>query len=355
MRGRILIVIAPLLAGASIREVAQMDGANLQAPSWSPDGTQLAFEANFHDKKTIALYVGDGETFSQVHTANRATSELTAGFSTKNAGGVAHELTWAPASVGRFLYSASSDNFDYDLYISGGGAVAKAEGADGGAAWSPDGRHIAFTSARTGEGDLYLIEVANIERAPRQLTRPRTSSELHVSWSPQSDELVFVGHSRTGDNIWLIPGLESAAVQLTTWRGNQIHPRYSPVDRQVAFYANKEDPARFDLYVMAAKGRSEPKQMLTGVVPDPRGPAWTPDGKHILAVVDDDDAFDPISAVNVTSGAVTRLSLETVGHGGIDVTERDGTPWIAYIAQGAARDAQRDFKRLYAGPLDGLP
>ena len=72
-------------------------------------------------------------------------------------------------------------------------------------------------------------------------------------------------------------------------------------------------------------------------------------------MVNDDEAFDPIAAVNTESGAVSRLSLGTVGHGDLDVTEREGSLWIAYVAQGGVVDAQRDFKRLYAGPIDGLP
>jgi len=352
----VFLALVPLLLGAKGAEVAAVDGANLQAPSWSPDGSKLAYEANFHDKKVVQLFVGDGASFEQVRTSARASTDLTAGFSKKGSGGaVVHEIAWAPAAVGRYVFSASSDAFDYDLYISGGGPVAKAPGADGGAAWSPDGKYIAFTSARTGEGDLYLIDVANIEKPPKQLTKPRTSSELYVSWSPNSDELVFVGHSRTGDNIWLIPGLDSAAVQLTAWSGNQIHPRYSPTETVIAFYANKDETDRFDLYAMPAKGRADAKRLVKGVVPNAGGPAWTPDGKHLIVVVDDDDAFDPIAAVNVETGAVKRLPLGTVGHGDLAVAKKDGAYWLAYVAQGKTHDAARDFKRLFTAELDGLP
>jgi Tol biopolymer transport system component len=357
VRRPLVLVLTPFLVGATPSlEWARADGANIQAPCWSLDGKQLSYEANYHDRKVIELYVGDGTTFRRVTPSSRVSTGLTAGFSTRaSSGGVAHELTWAPPSVGRFLYAASSDRFDYDLYLSEGGPVAKSPGADGGAAWSPDGRYIAFTSARTGEGDIYLIDVSEIEKPPRQLTMPRTSSELHVNWAPTSDALVFVGHSRTGDNVWLLPDLDSAPVQLTTWRGNQIHPRYSPVNATVAFYANHDDPNRFDLYVMAASAGSEAKRLVKGVVVNERGPAWTPDGKHVLVVVDDNDAFDPIVAVDVQTASVRRLSLDTVGHGDLDVTARDGVFWLAYVAQGRSTDAVRDFKRLFASPIEGLP
>jgi Tol biopolymer transport system component len=123
----------------------------------------------------------------------------------------------------------------------------------------------------------------------------------------------------------------------------------------VAFYANREDPNRFDLYAVPASAGSEAKQLVKGVVPNKRGPAWTPDGKYVLVVSDDNDAFDPIVAVDVRTGATHRLQLDTVGHGDLDVTARDGQFWIAYVAQGRSKDAVRDFKRLFVSPIDGLP
>jgi len=329
--------------------VASIPGANLQRPAWSADGSKLSFEANFFEEKRIELYVGTPfqGAFERVQATTRAASVVTQGFRRSMGGQVAHELTWAPSTVkaGTFVFSASNEGFDYDLYLSGGTPVAPSPGADGGAAWSPDGTKIVFTSARTGEGDLYLIDTATIEAAPRRLTSMNDSSELYVTWSSDSQTLAFVAHTKSGDNIWLLPSVGARPARLTSWPGNQIRPRFSPTEDRLAFYANQEDPGRFDLYVVDVGGT--PKVLVRGVYPDARGPTWTPDGRHIVFVADDDEAYDPVRAVDVARQNVRTLPTGTVGNTDLDVTVRDGQMWLSVVAQGRTHDEARGYKRLF--------
>lgn len=355
-RTALLLLSLPLLMAASGQEVAHREGANIQRPAWSPDGKQLSYEANFHEKKEIELHVGDPHTkrFTRVQPSARSGTGLTQGFNTSaSAGKVSHELSWAPASIGRFVYSSSTDAKDYDLYISGGGSIAPHPAADGGAAWSPDGRHIVFTSSRTGQGDLYLTDVNTIEAPPRRLTRDPEASELYVSWSPDGSSLTWVGHSSRGDNIWILPSLDGQAQQLTNWKGSQIRPTWSPAGGRVAFYANAQEDDRFDLYVMDARAGATPSLLVRGVVPDARGPAWTPDGAHLVFTLNKDDQYDPIGVVSSTDGRRMRaLRLGTVGHGDLDVARSaDGRLWLAYVAQGSRADSEHDFKRLYVAEI----
>ncbi|MEN0063255.1 MAG: hypothetical protein AAGA48_13965 [Myxococcota bacterium] len=343
-----LVLVTTAVAGAPA-QVASIPGANLQRPSWSADGSKLSFEANFFEEKRIELYVGtpfEG-AFERIQATKRAASSITEGFRRSTGGQVAHELTWAPTSVGADLYmfSASNEGFDYDLYLAGGTPVAANPGADGGAAWSPDGSSIVFTSARTGEGDLYLIDTSTIEADPRRLTSMPGSSELYVTWSNDGKTLAFVAHTKSGDNIWLLPSVGSKPARLTSWRGNQIRPRFSPTSSKLAFYANHEKPGRFDLYVVEVG--SSPKVLVRGVYPDAQGPAWTPDGRHIVYVADDDDAYDPVRAVDVARQSVRTLQTGTVGNTDLAITVRDGQLWLSVVAQGRDNDEVRNFKRLF--------
>lgn len=352
-----LLLATPLLMAAAGTEVAHRDGANIQRPAWSADGKQLSWEANYHEKKEIELQVGDPHSgrFTRIQPSARSGTGLTAGFSSgASSGKVVQELSWAPASIGRFVYSSSTDAKDYDLYISGGSGLAPHPSADGGAAWSPDGRHIAFTSARTGQGDLYLIDVHSVEAPPRRLTTDAQASELYVSWSPDGGSLTWVGHSNRGDNIWLLASLDGQAVQLTDWKGSQIRPTWSPAGGRVAFYANAQEDDRFDLYAMDARVGSSPTLLVRGVVPDARGPAWTPDGGHLVFTLNKDDQYDPIGVVSSTDSRRMRaLRLGTVGHGDLDVAKGpDGKLWIAYVAQGSTADTEHDFMRLYVAEIE---
>ena len=346
------------LAVAAPQELARVDQANLQCPRFSPNGAQLSYEANFHERKTIELFVGSPKgSFTAVKPPAWAqSSQLTAGFSKSTASSVVHDLAWAPPSIGRYVYVSTDASQDYELYIQGGGAVASAPGADGSPAWSPDGRFIAFTSARTGQGDLYLLDVNNIEQPALRLTKDPSHSELDASWAPDSKRLVYVGHSNTGDNLWLLPDTQGAApVQLTSWGGSQTRPRFSPDGSKVAFYANKDQEDRFDLYVMEAKAGATPKRLATGIVPNADGPVFEPGGAKLVFVRDDDDRFDPLQVVDVSGGTPRDLPVDTVGHGDHDLVRGpNGKLELAYVAQGRRDDTQRTFKRLYLAELDAL-
>lgn len=343
-------------ASGSAKEVASRAGANIQRPTWSHDGRQLSYEANFHDRKVIELYVGDPKrgAFRRIMPVASSGSSIASGFGGGSAGGkVAHELTWSPPSLGRYVYTASSGANDYDLYSMTGGTLAKGPGADGAAAWSPDGEHIAFTSARTGQGDLYLIHVPSVGAPPKRLTRDATSSELFPTWSPDSKRLAFVGKGKQGDNLWLMPSLTGSPVQLTRWAGIQTGPAFSPDGQKIAFYANKDVEDRFDLFLMDARAGAVPVRVARDVVVDHRGPSWTPDGRSLVFVCNDDDRYDPVCMVEAKAGArVQTVKLGTVGHGDLDLsTGPDGALWLAYTAQGRTVDDERSFKRLFVAKL----
>jgi Tol biopolymer transport system component len=333
--------------------------AHAQSPCWSPDGTSLSWELNDVTKKSVALYTStlvQGATPRRVVPPGGAASTQTAGFSTASAAPTAHELTYAPAALRRFAYSASGPTGDFDLYLDTGSPVAAAPGSDGNPAWSPDGTRIVYTSARSGQGDLYLVDISDLTAPPKQLTNDATSAEVYAAWSPDGRRVVYVGRTRQGDNLYLIDDVAHPAPKaLTAWAHVQTRPVFSPDGARIAFYSNHDDPARFDLYVMPVGGT--PTLVTRGVVLGDDGPAWTPDGRHLVFVKDDADAFDPVWAAPVSDPSKARaLGLGTVGNTDVDVVKRpDGLVYVAVAAQGRAGDTVRDFRRIYVAQLPALP
>ncbi|UCC29410.1 MAG: PD40 domain-containing protein [Phycisphaerales bacterium] len=58
------------------------------------------------------------------------------------------------------------------------------------AVWSPDGRWVAFTSDRTGEEEVYLVDQKG-EKPWRQLTKGGLGFRMQPVWSPDSKHLLF--------------------------------------------------------------------------------------------------------------------------------------------------------------------
>ncbi|HMV66810.1 MAG TPA: hypothetical protein PKA64_08170 [Myxococcota bacterium] len=354
-----LLLTATLASAVEPVEIAHVEGANIQRPLWAPDGSQLSWEANYHEQQVIDLFLGDPETrrFQRVGSTQLAASALTAGFQTAGRyGHVVSDITFSPPSLARIVYTASDVQRDLDLHLEGLGAIAHAPGADGGAAWSPDGGWIAFTSSRTGEGDIYLIDTSAWSAGPVRLTREEEAAELYAAWSPDSRAIVYVARGHEGDHLWRIERGGGTPRQITAWPGSQILPRYSPVDRQIAFYANAERKDRFDLYIIADDPAAAPIRLAEDVVPNSTGPAWTPDGRAIVYTSRDDLAYNPLYVVPIDYPPARKaITLDTVGHGDVAVAPSPhGGLRVAYVAQGRATERNLTFKRLYMAELGPL-
>ena len=346
-----LFLLMPALAAGAVPITPEVEG-NCQSPNWSLDGSQLAYEVNFHEDKRVELYIyKPGSSPVRVQPVGKGATGITSGFSGPADQSVVHELSWSPAVINSYVYAASGTDRDYEIYLSGGSAISKSPAADGGAAWSPDGHWIGFTSARTGQGDVYLLDVFDLEKAPVRLTTDDTASELYIRWAPDSTRMAYVGHTSTGDAIYVLDDVENPVPRKAASLGRtQTRPSFSADGQWLAFYSNHEESQRFDLYVVDAAG-GKPQRIEKGVVLNHDGPTWTPDGE-LVYVKDDDDAFDPVYRATV-HGTPKKVATGTVGNGDLDVvTGTDGTLYLAVAAQGRISDEERSFKRIYVMPLD---
>jgi Tol biopolymer transport system component len=248
-----------------------------------------------------------------------------------------------PALEGKLVFQARSGGDIYRINADGTGLRRLTDGLD--PAWSPDGRHIAFTRWRNPWG-VYLID-ADGGGEQRIVDRERLKE---VAWSPAGDRIAFtlnLGSSEPkevclpGGYCYTIPPMFSAqiwiaevdsdgflslplddqSVHAPSWspEGNRIvyagprglawidldsnetgdfvgskaadgSPAYSPNGRQIAFMGRVHN--RWEIFVMNADG-SERRQITQS---DPRleqpphnvAPAWSPDGSQIAFLSDRD-------------------------------------------------------------------
>ena len=227
----------------------------------------------------------------------------------------------------RVVYEVSRTNwednaFERDLWIAD---AAKGEGhqltaskkSSTNAAWSPDGKWIAFLSDRPGqipktpEGKKQIYVISADGGEARQLTNVETGVNIFV-WSPDSKTLAFsaedpeskaikdrkekygeydvVHADYSMSHLWTleIPAAESEATpeakRLTEGASFSVGEfAWSPDGTRIAFSAQRDpdliSEETADIYVVTVSDRKA-KEIVSTPGPD-RNPQWSPDGKQI--------------------------------------------------------------------------
>ena len=152
--------------------------------------------------------------------------------------------------------------------------------------WSPDGRHIAFSSWRNGVPEIYVIGSDGTN--PRNLTNHR-DADLEPSWSPDGRHIAFVSDRDGNDEIYVMGSDGTNPRNLTDDSARDGEPSWSPDGRHIAFVSDRD--GNDEIYVMGSDG-TNPRNLTDDSARDGE-PSWSPDGRH-LAFVSDRDGNDEI-------------------------------------------------------------
>jgi len=179
----------------------------------------------------------------------------------------------------RLVFSRSEQDFDIFRVIPGQAPqrVVTSSFVDGHASFSPDGRHIAFSSDRTTTLEIWVSEADGT--SPRQLTHDPTRYQACPNWSPDGKTIAFDAEEADGANqhIWTIAVEGGALRRLTSEAGRQSVPTWSHDGRWI-YYTVGAGPRRDIWRIAAASGR--PEQVTrrgSGVV------AYeSADGRHVV-------------------------------------------------------------------------
>ena len=170
------------LAFASSRDgnpeiyVMNRDGSNLRrvthnpavdfTPTWSPSGTQIAFLSDRSGSPQIYTMSPDGTGVRRVSFESYA-----------------DRPTWSPAPYNEIAFTArTGPGFDIkvlNIESSETRQITFGEGSNESPAWSPNGRHLAFSSTRAGRSQIFTVDKDG--RNVRQVTRDGNNQTPH--WS----------------------------------------------------------------------------------------------------------------------------------------------------------------------------
>ena len=140
-------------------------------------------------------------------------------------------------------------------------------------AFSPDGQWMAYVSNRDGKSGIYLMNL--VTKESHRLTTLQ-SANREPEWSPDGEFIVFVSNRANRANQYDVYkiNVNSMELQQLTNEGDNYNPTWS-LDGQSIAFTSKRNGEPFSVYVMTANGRKQRKLTQGG------NPTWSPDGKQI--------------------------------------------------------------------------
>jgi Tol biopolymer transport system component len=200
------------------------------SPTWSPDGTKIAFETSSYGGYDIAVMNADGT----------GVTKLT------NTSGVNLDPAWSPDGS-KIAFSRADPMGDPNnpSYGAANIAVMNADGTgltrltdnprltyDFQPAWSPDGTKIAFSRQEIlGAGNIYIMDADGTGVTRLTNVTQRASWDTEPDWSPDGSKIVFFQNG----GIWIMNPDGTAQTQLTS---DAQSPTWSPDGTKIAFLSS---------------------------------------------------------------------------------------------------------------------
>jgi TolB protein len=222
-------------------------------PSWSPDGSQIAFSSNRDGNYEIYVIGSDGKNLTRL----------------TNDPGVDRYPTWSPD--GHTIAFTSDRSGNEDIWVMDADGTGEPTqlthdvGSNEAPRWSPHYSSIVFFTDREGRNQIYLMDPDGGHQ--RNISNSQ-SDDLGAAWSPDGTRLAF---RRNGD-IWVMDADGNAQQQLTTTT-QDAQPTWSPDGAFIAFRSTRSGDE--DIWVMDADGNNA-YDLTSTPNSDEERPVWLP-------------------------------------------------------------------------------
>jgi TolB protein len=179
---------------------------------------------------------------------------------------------------------------------------------------------VAFASNRSGNWDIWVLDLDGGQ--PIQVTSGR-GDEVHPSWSPDGDRLVFCSLPADGGQ-WELWVTDSTAGSTNKFIGYGLFPEWSPVGDTILYQRARERGSRwFSVWTLElVEGEPRyPTELAAGPGQAMILPAWSPDGQRIVFARTDAAGWNGVGAAE--SGALFDIwVMNADGRAKVRLTER---------------------------------
>jgi Tol biopolymer transport system component/serine/threonine protein kinase len=205
------------------------------------------------------------------------------------------------------------------------------------------GRRYSSAAALGDDIDRYLrgepvlaTKPGAASRARKFLRKNRVAAGLVAALAVVAASAFWVSRSTVHSLLEVIP--------LTTYRGSETSPTFSPDASEVAFAWNGEREDNWDIYRLRI-GESVPRRLTTAAARE-YAPAWSPDGRSIAYLVSSVDKTADVMVMDANGGSARRIVTVTLN---IEPRKR----WLAWSRDGrslllAQHDAGAAHQRIFA-------
>jgi uncharacterized protein (TIGR03437 family) len=244
-------------------------------PTWSPDGSQIAFQSDrdnlFTGRSDIYVMNSDGTNVRRLTTDP----------------GFDEAPAWSPDGTRIAFLSTRADrdnNNVRQVYLMASDGSSQTQITFGASvqpqlSWSPDGSRIAFSAPAGNQPLLLIYTIAASGGATLPLTAPVSpESDIMPAWSPDGRQVAF-SRFRSGQNasteIYVVNTSDGGGLKnLTNADGDDTYPAWSPDGSSIAFVTNRGSSDR-DIYLMFPDGSGQTNLTNTASFFEDR-PAWQP-------------------------------------------------------------------------------
>jgi len=223
--------------------------------------------------------------------------------------------SWSPdGSKLAFVSTRDGNSEIYTIHASGTEPVRLtnnlAEDTD--PCWSPDGKHIAFVSDRTGYREVYVMDTSGSNVI--QLTHTQAAN-THPTWSPEG---AFIAFATNRDGYWQIYRMNADGSEPTNLSNNPTsddrEPAWSPDGQLIAFASQQVKLQVQEIYVMNADGSGRARLTVSassqGQPASDYSPTWSPDS-HWIAFWSyrDNPVYGDIYIIRVDNAVATPTTI----------------------------------------------